>query len=96
MNYPTLRGRLSVHVYRGRPYLTLTVYCPHCRASHEHSWTPDADTPEITAHRAAHCWRGPLRERGYYIGLDAAHMVEAAAAIAEYRARRELTAPTAA
>jgi hypothetical protein len=96
VNYPTLRGRLSINVDRGRPYLTLTVWCPHCREQHVHTWTADADTPEISAHRMAHCWRGPLRERGYFIGLEPTYMAEHAEVIAEYRGRRERPAPTAA
>jgi hypothetical protein len=54
--------------------LIVSFECPSCRARHWHSWGKD-EPRDIAQHRAAHCWRGSMRQTGGYwivIGEDAA------------------------
>lgn len=59
---PTLTGVLSLDLVRGRPVLTLSVRCPHCRGPHHHTWGFDplaspGEYPSAPTHREPHCWR---------------------------------------
>ena len=79
-----LVGRLSIaRGLGGRPHLTVAVWCPACRATHRHGWELEG---EGRSHRQAHCGGGPLREGGYYVGLDPAARAENEAVLARFRA----------
>jgi hypothetical protein len=69
-----LVGRLSVEqdrLHRGRPYLTISVWCPFCKRMHDHGWDDPPVRSDAVTYRVSHCHTSML-DRGYWIGLDPA------------------------
>jgi hypothetical protein len=86
---PLLLGTLSMHrrgPEKGRPVLTLDIYCAWCR--HDHSITlPDTPTPiEIVHPLVAPCPSGPLAGETIFAMVDPRRANEAREMIRHFRA----------
>lgn len=78
---------LPCHSESGPPQLLLDVWCPSCKRLHNHGW--GTEKSDEVHHRTAHCdAESPLKQGGYYIGVDPGRKDEYKAVVAEHRIRR--------
>lgn len=85
---PLLVGKLFLYPLaklNAQPSLGLEVWCPYCKASHEHEWSAGF-RPVTVTHRTAHCHvaGSPFKQGGYYIGADPQHKEHNRAVLAKH------------
>jgi hypothetical protein len=74
---PLLVGRLvlSPGSRLRRPQLSIEVWCPSCKITHQHGWADPPFASDAVSHAVAHCGtaESPYYESGYFTGLDPSH-----------------------